>query len=213
MASQFPILYSPTRTLRSVDPFLDLSRQMNRMMDNFFPGASTLMGVGASALTESMPRIDVQEDKQEICITAEIPGINAADVDVRVDGDLITICGEKRTQNETSLDSYRVMERSYGSFHRTVPLPFTPDPQQIQAEYKQGLLTIHVPKQAQLDVSQRIPVRDSSEGSQNGQGQSLNASRQQSIEGMTDQGQSQGEETEDPTYADQTHPTNTMSSH
>lgn len=167
MASQFPILYTPARTLRSVDPFLDLSRQMNRLMDNFFPGASSLMGVGASAITDSMPRIDVQEDNQQICITADLPGVSASDVDVRIDMDVITICGEKRTQSESNLDSYRVMERSYGSFHRSIPLPFPPNPQSVQAEYGQGVLTIRIPKQNQLEVSQRIPVRDTAEEGQN----------------------------------------------
>lgn len=166
MASHFPILYSPARALRSMDSFMDLSRQMNRMMDNFFPGASNLMGMGASTMAETAPRIDVQEDPQQICITADLPGVCASDVDVRIDIDVLTICGEKRSQSVSSLESYRIMERTYGSFHRTIPLPFAPDPKQIQAEYGQGVLTIRIPKQAQMEGSQRIPIKEASDDGQ-----------------------------------------------
>lgn len=163
MASQFPILYSPSQSMRGFDPFLDLSREMNKLMDNFFPGAGNLIGVGAKTLAGTIPRIDVEEDEEEICISAELPGVSVSDVDVRVDGDVISICGEKRSLTDTSAENYRVMERTYGSFRRTVPLPFTPDPQQIRAEYGLGVLTIHVPRQAEIEVSQRIEVKDMSE--------------------------------------------------
>lgn len=163
MASQFPLLYTPSMALGSMDPFLDLSREMNRLMDNFFPGASNLMGVGARALTDSLPRIDVQDDQDEICITAELPGVVASDVEVRVNGDVLSICGEKKSLTDTSLENYRVMERTYGNFRRTVPLSFTPDPQQISAEFGLGVLTIRIPRHAEMDMSQRIDVKEISE--------------------------------------------------
>ena len=203
MASQFPIPYSPSRSLRSsLDPFLDLSREMNRLMDNFFPGAGSLIGVGTRALTESLPCIDVKEDQDEICISAELPGVSAADVDVRVDGDVISICGEKKSIADTALDNYRVMERTYGSFRRTVPLPFTPDPQQISAEYSLGVLTIHVPRQAQIEFSQRIEVKETAEDSgiqRNGNGQ---ADTQQ-MQASDDQASFQQEQAISPEATDQ----------
>ena len=123
MASPYPTLFDATRPLRSIDPFLDLSREMNRVMDAFFPGAGQLMGVGARLATHAVPRVDVQEDEQAVVISAELPGVDIQDIDVQLEGDTLTLCGEKRAQTETALERYRLMERSFGSFRRTLPLP------------------------------------------------------------------------------------------
>lgn len=159
MASPYPTLFDATRPLRSIDPFLDLSREMNRVMDAFFPGAGQLMGAGARLATHAVPRVDVQEDEQAVVISAELPGVDIQDIDVQLEGDTLTLCGEKRAQTETALERYRLMERSFGSFRRTLPLPFTPDPAGITAEHEQGVLTIRIPKTARAESSRRIEVR------------------------------------------------------
>jgi len=148
MASPFPTLFDATRPMRSIDPFLDLSREMNRMMDSFFPGAGQLMGVGARMATHALPRVDVQEDEQAIVISAELPGVDIGDIDVQLEGDALTLSGEKRARSDTALERYRLMERSFGSFRRTLALPFTPDPGSVTAEHAQGVLTIRIPKTA-----------------------------------------------------------------
>ncbi len=158
MASPFPTLFDATRPMRSIDPFLDLSREMNRMMDSFFPGAGQLMGVGARMATHALPRVDVQEDEQAIVISAELPGVDIGDIDVQLEGDALTLSGEKRARSDTALERYRLMERSFGSFRRTLALPFTPDPGSVTAEHAQGVLTIRIPKTARVDESRRIPV-------------------------------------------------------
>lgn len=76
-----------------------------------------------------------------------------------LEGNVLIISGEKKTEADRKQEDYQVMERSYGRFRRTVQLPFAPDPEQVRAECDHGVLTIHMPKQAQLQRSRRIEVQ------------------------------------------------------
>jgi HSP20 family protein len=158
MASRFPVPYSSSRDLRSFDPLLELHREMDRLFDDVLGGPRGLAG-GTPTGAMSMPRIDVHEGEREVCISAELPGVKPSEVDVRVEGNVLTISGEKKTEADRKQEDYHVMERSYGRFRRTVQLPFAPDPQQVRAECDHGVLTIHMPKQAQLQRSRRIEVQ------------------------------------------------------
>ena len=73
---------------------------------------------------------------------ADLPGVKPSDVDVRLDGDMLTISGEKRMESERKEEDYQVMERSYGRFRRSIQLPFAPDPEQVRAECQDGVLTV-----------------------------------------------------------------------
>lgn len=160
MASQFPIPFVGPRELRRFDPFEDLSQEMNRLFGNFFPGAGSLMGLPARAADlVSLPRLDVQEDEAEILVFAELPGVDAADVDVRVDDDVLTISGEKKSRSAGNASSYHVMERSFGQFRRAIALPFSPEPQAVEAHFDLGVLTVRLPKPIQAARSGRIAVR------------------------------------------------------
>ena len=167
MASRDPVPYSSSgrRSLTPFDPLLELHREMDRLFDTFL-GGSGLFGQGtasaASAMT--MPRIDVREDERELCVSADMPGIKPADIDVRVEGDVLTIRGERKSEAEHKDESYHVMERGQGRFKRSVQLPFTPDPDQVAASFDHGVLTIRMPRQAQVERSRRIEVREGSEG-------------------------------------------------
>lgn len=159
MATRSPVPFSGSRGLQHFDPLLDFHRQVDRLFDDVFGGGLRLAS-GSSAA--AMPRIDVHEDEKEICVTADLPGVRPADVDVRVDGDLLTISGECRQDTERDESGYHVMERSRGSFRRSLRLPFAPDIDQVRAESNHGVLTVHVPRQAQeMQRNRRIEVRDS----------------------------------------------------
>ena len=159
MPSRFPIPFSSSRTF---DPLFELHREMNRLFDDVLTGAPATGGSRGAGLV-SMPRIDVRENDRELCVLAELPGVKPSEVELRVDGDMLTISGEKKLESEREQENVHVMERGYGRFHRMVQLPFAPNPDEVRAECDHGVLTIHVPKSAQQEKSRRIEVRGGAE--------------------------------------------------
>jgi HSP20 family protein len=158
------------RGLLGRDPFLDLHREVNRLFDDSFrnmrEGGSDSTGTGFMLA----PKVDIYQTDDGWGITAELPGVDQNDIDLRLEGDMLTISGEKRDERKD--DKNRFVERSYGSFTRTFQLPFTPDPDKVTADCDRGVLTIKLPKAAELDKSRRISVGGTSgrtiEGSEKG---------------------------------------------
>lgn len=143
----------PART--AADPFADLHHQMNRLFDDFLGGSVAPALPSAMAL----PRMDVRENPQEICISTDLPGVRPADVDVRIDGNMLTLRGEKHQESEPQqAHDYHLMERSWGRFQRSLQLPFAPQASEIQAEFEHGVLTVRIPKHAQQERSHRVEV-------------------------------------------------------
>jgi HSP20 family protein len=106
------------------------------------------------------PKIDVSETENEIQVTAEMPDIDQNDVEVLLEDDRLIIRGEKKEEREDKDRNYHVRERLQGAFSRTLPLPFTPDPSQVTAEFKNGVMTIIIPKPQKLKQKQhRIEVQ------------------------------------------------------
>jgi len=161
MASRFPVPFSSGFGGRGLDPLMDLHREVNRLFEDVF-SAGPLAAAGGSqgGMMMSMPRLDVREGEKEICITAELPGVKESDIDLRIEGDMLTLSGEKKSETQEERENYHMMERSYGRFRRTVQLPFAPNPEQVQADFQQGVLTIRMPKQAQQERSRRIEIRN-----------------------------------------------------
>jgi HSP20 family protein len=162
MASRYPLSYPSSREMR-FDPLLELHREMDRLFDNVFGGPVAAGGGTSQGGLTSMPRIDVHEDEREICIFADLPGVKPSDVEVRVDGDMLTISGETKSETDRTQADYHIMERSRGRFQRRVQLPYSVDPDQVRAECNHGVLTVHLPKQAQQQKSRRIEVRGAGE--------------------------------------------------
>jgi HSP20 family protein len=156
--TRFPVPYSASTELRSFDPLQELHREMDRLFDSAFAGGGAL-SAGTSGGLMSMPHIDVHESEHEVCVSAELPGVNPSEVDLRVDGDMLTISGEKKSQVDRTQADYHITERGYGRFRRSVRLPFSPDPDQVRAECDHGVLTIRMPRQAQQQKSRRIEVK------------------------------------------------------
>jgi HSP20 family protein len=151
MASRFLTPFGG-RGLLGRDPFLDLHREVNRLFDDSLRGM-TDSGGGGTVLN---PKVDVCPTEDGWEVTAELPGVDEKDIDLRLDGDLLTISGEKRDQRKD--DQNRLVERSYGSFTRSFQLPFTPDPEKVTADCDKGVLTIKLPKSAEQERSKRISI-------------------------------------------------------
>lgn len=120
-----------------------LRREMDRLWDDYFGPSRRALRPAAE---EWLPAVDVSEAADKVTIKAEIPGLEAKDIDISITGDMITIKGEKKSEREETKENYHLVERSYGSFSRTLRLPAAVDPDKVEASYKQGVLTITCPK-------------------------------------------------------------------
>jgi HSP20 family protein len=100
----------------------------------------------ALTVAEWSPLVDIEESEKEYVIKAELPEIKKEDVKVTVENDVLTITGERKFEKEEKGKKYHRVERSYGSFARSFALPEDADGTKVSAEYKDGVLRIHLPK-------------------------------------------------------------------
>jgi len=137
----------------------DLHRGMNRAFSGVGGGLAPHDG-GALVEGSWTAPLDVYETKDRWVVKAELPGLDEKAVEVTLDGDLLTIRGEKKAEHEERDKNYFRMERAYGSFQRTVTLPGDIDREKIDASFKKGVLTITLPKTAQVQrASRNIAVK------------------------------------------------------
>ena len=131
-------------------PFREVSRlrnEMDRLWDEYF-GA----GRRAFRLEEEawLPAVDVSETGDKITVKAEIPGMEAKDIEISIVGDTLTIKGEKKAETEEKDENYHMVERTYGSFSRAMKLPAVVDAEKVEATYKNGVLTVVLPKMEEV---------------------------------------------------------------
>ena len=139
------------------DPFVTLRREVDRIFDDFFNGSA---GTALRAMNGVTPVIDVTETDKEIVVTAELPGLDEKDFEVTVAGDVLTIKGEKKAEHEEKNGDAYYMERRFGSFSRSVRLPFEVKDEQVDATYDKGVLTIRLPKPEEVQkAARRIEVK------------------------------------------------------
>lgn len=150
--SLIPIGRDRTVTRRDENPFGFLQREIDRLFEDFTRGVPAL---GSTALRPSM---DVTETDKEIEITAELPGLEEKDVQINFADNVLTIRGEKKAEREEKEKDYHLVERSYGSFSRTLELPAGVDPDAIKASIAKGVLKVTVPKPAPASVK-KIDVK------------------------------------------------------
>jgi len=168
MASRFLVPYSSTRHWMQ-DPLFQLQREIDRVFEDVFSSGSGSNAGGRSGSMMNAPRIDLQDSEGELRLHADLPGVQASDLDVRVDGDVLTIRGERKAESERNEQNFHVMERSHGRFQRSIQLPFAPNPDEVQATVREGVLELRIPKRAPEERSRRIEVR----GGESGVGQSM----------------------------------------
>jgi HSP20 family protein len=139
-------------------PFLTLHREMNRLFEDVFRGFD-LAPFGGSRLFErtmGWPNIEVSETDKDMKVTAELPGLDEKDVQVELANGVLAIKGEKKTETEDK--ERRFSERTYGHFERRIPVDDV-DQDKISASFKNGVLTVTMPKTAQAQSSvKRIAI-------------------------------------------------------
>ncbi len=141
---------------RAGDPFGYLRHQINRVFDDvwrkpWLTPRETFAGF--------WPQVDVTETDKEVKVCAEIPGVDAKDLDVSVEDGTLTIRGEKKYEREENEKGQYRMERSYGSFERAIPLPTEVDESKAKAEFKKGVLRLTLPKRPGAQSRRKkIPV-------------------------------------------------------
>ncbi|MGL5839544.1 MAG: Hsp20/alpha crystallin family protein [Sphingorhabdus sp.] len=159
MASRFLAPLTGNRGLfGSAEPFFELHREMNRLFDDTMRGMGASMNVGMQNMMTG-PRIDLHQTEKGLELSAELPGCAPEDIDIRLDGDMLTISGEKRNQRQN--EKAQIVERSYGAFTRRISLPFQPQSDAVQADFKDGVLTVSLGQPTQQETSKRIEVRSS----------------------------------------------------
>jgi HSP20 family protein len=122
---------------------------MDRLFDRFFDWRPFDLTIREG---EWMPAIDVSETGKEIVVKAEIPGMEAKDIDISLNGRVLTLKGEKKTEQEEKEENYHRVERRYGSFSRSFNLPADVDSAKVKATYKDGVLKLNLPKTKEQTV-------------------------------------------------------------
>lgn len=137
----------PSPWMRGADDFFE----------RFFQGFGELPFFGGTA--GPTPKIDVVERGDELRITAELPGVDEKDVEISLSDDVLTIRGTKRTETESEEAGVYRMERSYGRFERSIPLPDEIDAERVVATFRRGVLEIELPRSERTKERRRsIPI-------------------------------------------------------
>ncbi|MBY3363286.1 Hsp20/alpha crystallin family protein [Rhizobium laguerreae] len=142
------------------DPFLSLHREVNRLFDEAFRGfGSNLPSLtGSRAFGGGWPNVEISDNEKEITVTAEVPGLEEKDIEVLLNDGVLTLKGEKHSETEDR--DRQFSERYYGRFERRIPLGAEVKEDNIDARFKNGVLTVTLPKseQAQSQVK-RIAIK------------------------------------------------------
>jgi HSP20 family protein len=140
--------------MRAMMPWTEkgsLLQEMERLFDRYGDGESLALGDWA-------PRLDLSETRDALIVKVEVPAIDPKEIQVSIMGDVLTVKGEKKEEKEDKEEKYHRVERTYGSFSRSVRLPIPVDQGKVSAAFKNGLLTVTLPK-TQAARSTAIPIK------------------------------------------------------
>ncbi len=153
--SRMPTRYEDRSSENSLSPFFTLRREMDRLFEDAFRGFGLgSFGAGASP---GWPHVEVIDREKEVRVTAELPGLEEKDVEIRVEDNMLVLRGEKRTEFEDNERHYS--ERYYGRFERQVALPAEIDDERANATFRDGVLTVTLPKTERArQQTKRIPI-------------------------------------------------------
>src|SRR4029450_13828809 len=135
---------------------------MDNLFDSFIGGLPTFSGMfGAGGRSFALtPHVDVRETDKEIVVEAELPGIDDKDISLSPQDGVLTIRGEKKHEHDEENENYRMTERRYGSFQRSLRLPDTVDEAKVEANFDKGVLKVMLPKRPEAIGKQRtIPIK------------------------------------------------------
>jgi HSP20 family protein len=140
-------------------PFDRLRDEMDALFDDFSRGFDIEPFEGRYGRSFS-PHIDVSETDKEIKVSAELPGMDDKDIEVNLNKDSLTIKGEKKEEKEDKGKDYDHVEREYGSFSRTIPLPDEIESDKAEANFKKGVLTVKIPKSTRaIESKKKIEIK------------------------------------------------------
>jgi HSP20 family protein len=139
--------------LTRFDPYREIGTLQERF-NQLFGGTGRRDREEELSLGAWIPPVDIEEDKERIVLTAELPGMKENDIDIQMEGGVLTIRGERKFENEKEGKNYHRVERSYGQFVRSFTLPNNVDRENIGAEFKDGLLHIELPKREEAKPRQ-----------------------------------------------------------
>jgi HSP20 family protein len=150
-------------------PFESLHREIDRLFDDFgtgfrWPFGRSLFPMAPSFRSQvkwsTMPAVDVVESEKAYEITAELPGMDEKNIEVKVADGVLTMKGERQEEKEEKKKDYYLQERSFGSFQRSFELPESVDADKIEASFKKGVLTVKLPKQPEAQKpAKKIEVK------------------------------------------------------
>jgi HSP20 family protein len=143
------------------NPFQYLQREMNRVFEDFGPSdfGKPMFAGGEGGGRILMPRMEVRETDNELRVIAELPGATEKDTDVSLDDDVLTIRAEKKTERKEERENVYFTERSFGTFQRSMRLPYRVEPNQVKANFANGVLTVILPKNKAQEQTRKIPVQ------------------------------------------------------
>ena len=150
-------------TIVRYDPFRDLrtlQEEVNRLFSTNLTRAFGDEGIGRGAWA---PSVDIYENKDQIVLEAELPGMRQEDFDLSIENNVITLRGERRFEKTDETDNYHRVERSYGAFTRSFTLPQTVSAEGANAEYNNGVLRVTLPKREETKA-RRIQVSGAGSG-------------------------------------------------
>jgi HSP20 family protein len=155
------IRWEPARELQSIQS------EMNRLFGTVF---DTQAGGGDGGARRWIPAMDLVEEGEQYVLRADLPGVGEDDVSVELEDNVLTVSGERKSEHREQGDGFRRIERSSGSFSRSLTLPEGIDAEQIRARFEQGVLEVRVPKPEQrkprrvaIDVGGKQPVIEGQE--------------------------------------------------
>jgi len=137
------VRWEPVRELNS------LQSEMNRLFNTFFDTPTPTAGNGngnGGGLRRWVPAMDLVETEDHFVLKADLPGLDADDVSIEVEDDLLTVSGERRIEHETKKEGFYRLERSSGQFRRSLTLPEGVDADSIVAKFDKGVLEVRIPK-------------------------------------------------------------------
>jgi HSP20 family protein len=141
------------------DPFLSFRQQMDRLFDDFFAPMESHRQA-SSLRSGAWPSIDMHETDQAYEIEVELPGLEQKDVEVNLRDNSLMITGEKRNEHKEEAGGRHYTERSYGRFERMIPFDVEVDPDKVEARFKNGVLSVSVPKNPKASSkTRRIEVK------------------------------------------------------
>ena len=135
----------------------DISKRINKFLGEGFMPSRMFSEMKPFSESGWRPLVDILEDKKQIVLKVDVPEISSEDIDIKVDGRILTISGERKFEEKTEKRDYHCIERNYGSFFRSFKLPEAADAENIKAHYNKGVLRIEI-KKRKTETGKKIKI-------------------------------------------------------